>query len=66
MVSWEDVVELERNVRAMENDDYMAEETAEQARERMTPTELAQDLDWIAAQYGIPVSEPCPEEKHLP
>lgn len=63
MVSWEDVVELERNCREMELDDYMASETPAEARERMTPAELTADLNWLAARYGIPAADPCPEER---
>jgi hypothetical protein len=50
-------------MRELANGDYIEEESEEAARARMTPDELAADLNWIAARYGIPATEPCPEEK---
>lgn len=48
MIAWEDVVDLERDIRETEPNYWIEEESEEEARERMSPTELEADREYEA------------------
>lgn len=55
MISWDDVRALEQDVRELEQDYWVEEESEEQARERMSPEEALADLQFaLVAQWRQP------------